>query len=349
MLKILIAFCALATTSLCLVQTGIAQTLKAQLAGVYAVQLSPSQQATLDRIEQLQTLLGGPWRVHAGDLPHGEAPALDDSSWPEANPHSTAPKEAVWYRRVVEVPKTLLGYDLTGVKVSFQFFGFTAGPLPEIVYYNGRRVALGEDLDAINLFANAKPGDKILIAVKLLPTPAPKKFYDVLMRISFAPNRPNPADLRDQLISAANLVPSLAPDSTSDRQTLLRSIDAIDDGALDRGDQRAFDDSLRKSAQLLAALRPLEQQVNYNLTGNSHIDAAWLWPWTETVDAVKRTFGTAAQLMQRVSHLHLLAIRSGLQPVDGRQVPLHSTPRLQAACAGGPVGAWSAACGWSRI
>ena len=34
-----------------------------------------------------------------------------------------------------------------------------------------------------------------------------------------------------------------------------------------------------------------------HLTGNSHIDAAWLWPWTETVDVVKRTFGTALQLM----------------------------------------------------
>ena len=34
-----------------------------------------------------------------------------------------------------------------------------------------------------------------------------------------------------------------------------------------------------------------------DLTGNSHIDAAWLWPWTETVDVVKRTFGTAVQLM----------------------------------------------------
>ena len=119
------------------------------------MQLSPAQQATLDRIEQLQTLPGGPWRVHAGDLPHGESPALDDSSWPEANPHSTAPKEAVWYRRVVEVPKTLHGYDLTGVSISFQFFAFTDGPMPEIVYYNGRRVALGEDLDAINLFSDA--------------------------------------------------------------------------------------------------------------------------------------------------------------------------------------------------
>ena len=39
------------------------------------------------------------------------------------------------------------------------------------------------------------------------------------------------------------------------------------------------------------------QQATYHLTGQSHIDAAWLWPWTETVDVVKRTFGTALQLM----------------------------------------------------
>src|ERR1035441_9504064 len=32
-------------------------------------------------------------------------------------------------------------------------------------------------------------------------------------------------------------------------------------------------------------------------TGNAHIDAAWLWPWTETVDVVRHTFGTALQLM----------------------------------------------------
>ena len=37
--------------------------------------------------------------------------------------------------------------------------------------------------------------------------------------------------------------------------------------------------------------------MTLHLTGNSHIDAAWLWPWTETVDVVKRTFGTALQLM----------------------------------------------------
>ncbi len=54
---------------------------------------------------------------------------------------------------------------------------------------------------------------------------------------------------------------------------------------------------------------PLMQKATFHLTGNSHIDAAWLWPWTETVDVVKRTFGTALQLMYEYPEVHLHADR----------------------------------------
>ena len=83
---------------------------------------------------------------------------------------SDAGKEAVWYRRTIEAPKTLNGYDLTGVEVSFRFLANANGPIPEILYFNGRRVAMGDNLEQVQLFGDAKPGDKILVAVKLLPT-----------------------------------------------------------------------------------------------------------------------------------------------------------------------------------
>ena len=66
--------------------------------------------------------------------------------------------------------------------------------------------------------------------------------------------------------------------------------------------RRKFDASLKAAQAKLEALRPLLQQATFHLTGNSHIDAAWLWPWTETVDVVKRTFGTALQLMNEYPH-----------------------------------------------
>ena len=261
------------------------------------LQLTTQEQQTLSRMGELQTLPDGPWRFHQGDVAHGELPGLDDSSWPEVKSPSTAGKEAVWYRRVIEIPKTLHGYDLTGASVSFRFNAYANGPMPEIIYFNGRRVALGDDLEAIDLFTDARPGEKVLVAVKLLPTVDVKQFHSVDLKITFAPNRPNPEDLREELESAAALLPSLAPDSSPDRKVLSESIQQINVGALDHGDQKAFDASLRQSQQSLAALRPTLQKVNYHLTGNSHIDAAWLWPWTETVDVVHRTFGTAVQLM----------------------------------------------------
>ncbi len=275
----------------------IAQLFEAQHPGSTATQLSPAEQKTLDTLDSLQSLPDGPWRFHAGDLPHGESPTLDDSSWTEVQPKSTAGKEAVWYRRTVTVPKTLHGYDLAGTSISFRFHAYGNGPMPQIIYFNGRRVALGDDLEAIDLFTDAKPGEKVLIAVKLLPTVDDKHFDHVSMKITFAPNRPNPADVREQLVSSLNLIPSLAPDSAADRKTVTSSIAAVDLTALANANQAAFDASLRKSLTTLSTLRPALQGLNYNLTGNSHIDAAWLWPWTETVDVVKRTFGTAVQLM----------------------------------------------------
>ncbi len=262
-----------------------------------AMRLSPAEQTTLKRLDALQTLPDGPWRFHAGDLPHGESPTLDDTAWPEVRAKSVAGKEAVWYRRVIEVPKTLDGYDLTGASVSFRFNAYANGPMPEILYFNGRRVAMGDDLEGVELFSDAKPGEKVLVAVKLLPTVDDKRFDHVDLKITFAPSRPNPEDLREQLVSAAALIPSLAPNSQTDRKTLTDSIEQIDISALDHANQAAFDTSLRHSLTTLSALRPTLQKATMHLTGNSHIDAAWLWPWTDTVDVVRRTFGTAIQLM----------------------------------------------------
>jgi alpha-mannosidase len=179
--------------------------------------------------------------------------------------------------------------------------------MPEILYFNGRRVALGDDLEPVVLFDEAKPGDKITVAIKLLHTVDKKTFRGATLRIEFPESRPNPEDLRLEFLSAALLVPSLAPGDASQIATLNDSIRAVDISALDAAAspdaaaraqaQQKFDSSLRAAHQKLEALKPLLETATFHLTGNSHIDAAWLWPWTETVDVVKRTFGTALQLM----------------------------------------------------
>jgi len=262
-----------------------------------AKSLSPSAQGVLETLASLSQLPAEEWRFHPGDIDHGESPALDDSTWQLVKPPSEGPTDAVWYRRTIEVPKTLHGYDLTGTRIWFNFIANANGPMPEIIYFNGRRVALGDDLEPIVLFDNAKPGDKVLVAVKLLHTVDKKSFRGAQLRVDFSPDRPSPGDLRTEFLSTAILLPSLSSNPVKDQMTLETAISAVDLNALKTENQRSFDTSLKDAHAKLEGLKPIVQQATIHLTGNSHIDAAWLWPWTETVDVVKRTFGTSLQLM----------------------------------------------------
>ena len=259
--------------------------------------LPPDAQKVIARLGDLGNLPAGDWRYHQGDIAHGESTTLDDSSWPLVKAPSDASTAAVWYRQWIEVPKTLSGYDLTGARIWFQFRAEANGPMPEIIYFNGRRVALGDDLEPIVLFDNAKPGDRVLVAVKLLATVDVKRFRGSPMKIDFSESRPNPEDERKEFLSAALLVPSLSKNVSADQATLDKAITSVDLKALDAANQQQFDASLKQAQSTLEALRPMMQEATLHLTGNSHIDAAWLWPWTETVDVVKRTFSTALQLM----------------------------------------------------
>jgi alpha-mannosidase len=269
--------------------------------------LPSASRAVIGRLTSLAQLPAGVWKMHTGDIAHGEAANLDDSAWQTASAGEPTSMDAVWFRQTIQIPDTLHGYDLTGARVWFQFRASANGPIPEILYFNGRRVAMGEDMEPIVLFDDAKPGDKVLVAVKLLETVDVKQFRGATLRIDFPESRPNPEDLAQEFLTSAVLVPSLAPADASKIGTLNEAIGTVDVAALDAaesasGEARSqaeskFDASLKAAQGKLEALRPLLQTATYYEDGNAHIDAAWLWPWTETVDVVKRTFSTALQLM----------------------------------------------------
>ena len=259
--------------------------------------LPPQSRAVVERLMSLSQLPVGTWKTHEGDLPHGEAVNQDESGWQDAAVGAHFSTSAVWFRQTIQLPATLNGYDLSGARVWFQFHADANGSIPVILYFNGRRVALGEDLEPEVLFDDAKPGDKVVVAVKLLETIDVKSFHGATLRVDFPENRPNPQFLAEEFLSAALLMPSLAPGDAGKMETVNAAIGAVDVAALDAHDSAKFDASLKAAQEKLEVLRPLLQRSTFLLDGNAHIDAAWLWPWTETVDVVNRTFGTALQLM----------------------------------------------------
>ena len=259
--------------------------------------LAPHTRDVIEQLGKLRALDTGSWKVHAGDLPHGEDVNLDDTSWQTVDRRAIAPASPVWYRHWFEMPKALNGYDLADTRVWFQVHVDANGPLTQIIYFNGRRVALGEGLEPIVLFDHAKPGDRVLVAIKLLETVSEKTFSGATATISYSPSRPDPSRISEEILALNTLAPSLGSNADTARKAVDAAADAIDLKALANTDSAGFDASLRKAEDVLAPLQPALQQLTVRLTGQSHIDAAWLWPWTETVDVVRRTFSTSLQLM----------------------------------------------------
>ena len=133
--------------------------------------------------------------------------SVDESSWQDFKVLGEAPNDAVWFRQTYTIPETLNGYDLTGARIWFQFHAYANGPMPEILYFNGRRVALGDDLEPVVLFDGAKPGEKVTVAVKLLHTVDKKNIAGATLKIDFPEIRPYPEELREEFLSAAVMVP----------------------------------------------------------------------------------------------------------------------------------------------
>jgi alpha-mannosidase len=275
---------------------------------------SPPAATTLEKLARLRALPVDTWRYHLGNLPHGESADVDDRAWPKVT-KDFAETDVVWLRAEITVPPSLDGYDLTGARIWFHMNAYANGPVPQIVYFNGSRVAMGTDLEDIVLFDHAQPGAKVLVAVKLLATVDLKQFVNKTdmgipispemhvadLPIDFPADRPNPQDIRMELISAAQLLPFTTSDAgelSRNEGTLESAARAIRFSALDGGDQKAFDASLLAAQSQLETLRPMLQKYTIHLIGNNHMDVAWLWPWTETVDNVRRTFATSLQLME---------------------------------------------------
>jgi alpha-mannosidase len=76
----------------------------ASQAAQIAANLPADTHAVIDRLSSLRELPDGAWKLHAGDLAHGEAVNLDESGWQPIAKGSKAPKEAVWFRQTYQIP-----------------------------------------------------------------------------------------------------------------------------------------------------------------------------------------------------------------------------------------------------
>ena len=158
----------------------------------------------LDRLQAITTMPLDSWQIIAADLPHGETPG---ASMADAKP--MALKQSlqlpVWLYSSVEIPPALNGYSVAGSRVSLNLDigGNTGHPdlgFCERQHGSPRRPGLA---GADHLTQNAQPGQKFLIAVRVLPSGTvgccggpPETRLDAASLVFDPPeNRPDPASL----------------------------------------------------------------------------------------------------------------------------------------------------------
>jgi alpha-mannosidase len=253
----------------------------------------------LDRMEAMETLPLAEWRFHT-DMAHPEDPSVNDADWPVVKLREEWKDGSRVFRRWIEIPEKISGYAVRGARAKLELFFRSNDSIAISVFSNGSLVERSDEdaQQAILLTENAQPGQRFLIAVRVDGAQGGTQIYRSQLRIEAPGDRPDPGIVREEILSARPLIAAF-PEGKAEREAQLdASVKVIDFSVLEQGDQAAFDESLRQAQAKLKVLEPWLKQFTIRAAGNSHIDMAWLWPWTETVEVVRNTFRSALDLMR---------------------------------------------------
>jgi alpha-mannosidase len=255
--------------------------------------------AALDRLQALTVQRENEWRYHA-DVPHPEDQSLDDSNWDAVKVGGSWSDGPRVLRRWIVIPEKINGYSTQGARARLDLNLSSDAALVLTVFSNGSIVYRGdEDMQQpITLTENVRPGQRFLIAVRVDSSNVPTRLARSELHIEPIAGRPDPGIIRMEVLAAQPLIVAYAEGKSEREQIVSSAVDAIDFGSLDKGDQAAFDTSLRQAQAKLQALNPWLKQFTIRAVGNAHIDMAWLWPWTETVEVVRNTFQSVLDLMR---------------------------------------------------
>jgi alpha-mannosidase len=261
---------------------------------------------TMAQLLSLSRLEITDWLSHP-DVPRPEDPSLNVSNWETIKLGDSQP----WtgsrvFRRWIEIPQDIHGYSTQGSRVfldlRFNSRGILLpGNLRITIFSNGSILYRGtdENLQPFLLTANAQAGQKFLVAVRAVGDDQIQSDL-VQSLLTFEPpsGRPDPGLLRMEILCARAVIGAYEEGKREREMELDAAVKAIDFLPLEKGDQAAFDSSLRRAHDQLEPLRPWLRQFSIRAVGNSHIDMAWLWSWTETVEIVRNTFQSVLDLMR---------------------------------------------------
>jgi alpha-mannosidase len=241
------------------------------------------------------------WEAHLDNLPHGEDPSLNDADWSPVRISDEWGNGPAWFRRWVEIPQSVGGYNIGGARVRLDLRVSAEGSSQVRVFFNGALAEMADEntQQPILLTEKAEPGKKVLVAINVPAATGPARIENADLLVDYPAGRPDPALMFEEIRSAQAMIAGFSAGQSERARQLDDAVKTIDFASLQRGDQQAFENSLKAAQERLRPLGDWAKQFSVRAVANSHIDMAWLWPWTETVEVVRNTFGTVLQLMRQ--------------------------------------------------
>jgi len=206
-------------------------------------------------------------------------------------------QKVLWLVQKIVVPHTLQDYPLTGLSLRLALTWWAEFAQ---IYVNGELIQEGDLFDCstrILLSLQVEPHQEIIIALRLV-----------------SPSHDNGALVRSQLIYQSNNQEIPEPGFVADELAILQQylttigskspiqIDvSVDWSALP--DKAKFEQSLLQMRSRMQSFSSQIKQRQIYLVGHAHLDLAWLWAISETMEVAKRTFTSVLQLQTEYPQL----------------------------------------------
>ncbi|KPK82053.1 MAG: hypothetical protein AMS25_04015 [Gemmatimonas sp. SM23_52] len=163
--------------------------------------------------------------------------------------------------------------------LSIDFLAMGLGPRAQYAV-NGREVGWHEGI--VELCAPCRAGDSL--SIEITPEPGRPLWMAPLVRV----REIGYAEYADGYEYARALAGRAPEIEQPDPIVWLR--------ALGKPSGQAYRSLMRRYHDAYAPLAAAIRRDTLHLIGNSHIDAAWLWPWSETIDVIRGTWRTSLKL-----------------------------------------------------
>src|SRR5208337_5237152 len=151
-------------------------------------------QSELSKLHDMFSQTLPDWKAHHDNLAHGEDPSLNDADWSPIRISEPWQNGPVWFRRWVEIPQSMGGYNIRGQRIRLDLRASAEGSSQIRVFFNGALAEMADEdtQQPILLTEKAEPGMKILVAVNVPAATGPARLENAELLVEYPAGRPDP-------------------------------------------------------------------------------------------------------------------------------------------------------------